>query len=238
MPVCKLCLHERELRNSHIVPEFLYDPLYNGKHQMLGVTGIGSRGAALLQKSAREHLFCESCEQHFNEHFEKPFRRQWVEKCPLLDPWLTDDVHWIKVEDYASFKLFHLSVLFRAGVSTLPMFAEVKLGLHEKRIRSLLLSRSSGRPEQYPIFGYAIVCPDTSRVVQCVSKAEASSFGGRPCYAMIYGGVQWWVRVTSSRHAEFENIALRVDGSMALASIPWHEISILQEASRALQTGA
>lgn len=235
MPLCKLCHHDRQLRNSHIVPEFLYENLYNSRHQLMGIHGRGPKGWEILQKGIREHLFCEDCEQHFNKYFEKPFRRQWIENFPLPDPWLTDQVHCIKVDDYVSFKLFHLSVFFRASVSTLPTFAEVSLGPHEERLRRLLLARNPGRPDQYPIFAHAVVRHDTHRIVQMVSRAHGSFYGGRPCYGMMYGGVQWWIRVTSGRHHQYETVALRPDGSMPFSAVPWNEVGVVLEARDALR---
>lgn len=233
MPQCHLCKNDRELRDSHIVPEFLYSDLYNAKHQMMGINGQGRRGWKALQNGVKEHLFCEPCEQHFNEYFEKPFRELWVENFPLLDPWNTDDIHWITV-NYESFKLFHLSVLYRAGVSTLPTFAAVRLGLHEEKLRQLLLIRNPGEYFQYPVFGYAVVHHKTNRLIQMVSQAQVSRFGGRRCYGIMYGGVEWWVCVASDRNSEFEQIALRRDGRMPFAAVPWNEVSVIQEASRAL----
>ncbi len=234
MPRCQFCHQDLLFRNSHIVPEFLYDGLYNANHQMIGIHGRGSKGRKVLHKGIRERLFCEACEQHFNEHFEKPCRESWVQSCPLLDPWFTEDVRWIKV-DYAPFKLFHLSVLFRAGVSSLPTFAEVSLGPHQERMRRMLLSRDPGRGEQYPIFGHAVVHHETRRVVRIVSKAQASRFGGRRCYGIMYGGAQWWVCVASDTNHDFQELALRVDGSMPFAAIAWNEVSVLQEARSALR---
>ena len=45
-----------------------------------------------------------------------------------------DDVHTATFS-YVSFKLFHLSILFRASVSSNPMFQAIRLGMHEDRIR-------------------------------------------------------------------------------------------------------
>jgi hypothetical protein len=91
--ICCLCLRDRTLRNSHIIPEFLHDDLYNDKHQMMGIHGGGNRGWQAVQKGIREPLFCEKCEQHFNEYCEKPFRAQWVEASPLPNPWNVADIH-------------------------------------------------------------------------------------------------------------------------------------------------
>ena len=234
MPLCHLCRNNLELRNSHIVPEFLYADLYNTKGHMMGVNGRGSKGWKPLQNGVKEHLFCESCEQRFNEHFEKPFRRDWVENCPLPDTWEKDKINWIQVE-YAPFKLFHLSVIFRAGVSSLPTFAEVSLGPHEERLRSMLLARDPGPENLYPVFGHAVVHHNTGRMVKMVSRAQASRFGGRRCYGIMYGGVQWWTCVASNPDSEFQRAALRADGSMPFTSISWNEVSVVQEASRALR---
>ena len=119
----------------------------------MGISGQGGRGWKPLQKGIRERLFCESCEQHFNEYFEKPFREQWVIAQPLPNPWTDESVHWVNV-DYSSFKLFHLSVLFRAGVSTLPTYREVSLGKHQEKLRHLLLNRDPGEFWQYLVFRF------------------------------------------------------------------------------------
>lgn len=236
MSYCRLCQKDRVLRNSHIVPEFLYGELYNNKHQLMGIHGRGSKGCEVQQKGLREYLFCDDCEQHFNECFEKPFRRAWVENCPLLDPWEAEDVYWIHV-DYKSFKLFHLSVLFRAGVSSLPTFAQVSLGPHEERLRRMLWEQDAGPVELYPIFGYAVIHHKTKRVVQMVSKAQANKFGGRRCYGFMYGGVQWWIGVASDTNHELQKVSLRCDGQMPFTAVPWNEVSVVQEASHVLRKG-
>jgi hypothetical protein len=234
MLTCRLCLKDSVLRNSHIVPEFLYGDLYNNKHQLLGIHGRGSKGCEIQQKGLREYLFCDDCERHFNELFEMPFRRTWIENCPLLNPWETEDVHWIQV-DYKKFKLFHLSVLFRASVCNLPTFSEVSLGPHEERLRLMLLNNDAGPVNRYPIFGYAVIHHKTKRIVQIVSKAQANRFGGRRCYGLMYGGVEWWIGISSDTNYELQKVALRCDGQMPFTAIPWNEISVIQEASNALR---
>ncbi len=235
MPICQLCHNDRELRNSHIVPEFLYDELYNDKNHLMGINGQGSRGWKALQKGIRQPLFCESCEQYFNEYCEKPFREQWVVAKQLPNPWNVTDVHWVTV-DYSSFKLFHLSVLFRAGVSTLPTYAEVFLGPHQEKLRQLLLNKDPGKYWQYPIFGYAVVHHKTNRLIPMVSQAQQSSYGGHRCYGIMYGGAEWWICVSSHRNYEFEKIALQPNGRMPFHAVPWNEVSVVQAASRALRT--
>ena len=68
---CRLCLQPKIVRKSHVVPEYLYRDLYNDNGHMMGITGKGSKGWAKLQKGLRELLFCDDCEQLFNEKYEQ-----------------------------------------------------------------------------------------------------------------------------------------------------------------------
>ena len=228
------CANLIENSGIHIsIPEFLWTELYNAKHQIMGINGRGNRGRETLQKGVREPLFCEACEQHFNEYCEKPFRARWIETEPLPNPWEVEDIHWVRF-DYASFKLFHLSVLFRASVSTPPDFATVSLGPHEEKLRELLLLRNPGEYWQYPIFGFAVVHHETKRLISMVSQAVQSRVWGQRCYGMIYGGVQWWIGVSSHRNMEFELACLQSDGSMPFHARPWNEVPVIQSAAEAL----
>lgn len=234
MPQCRLCLQERELRESHIVPKFLYQNLLNDKRQIMGVTGHGNRGWKPLQDGEKEPLFCESCEQHFNEYFEKPFRALWLEAKPLPNPWLDDDARCITV-NYDSFKLFHLSILYRASVTTLPTFAAVRLGPHAEKIRQLLKNRDPGKHFTYPVGGYAVVHHASRELIQMISRPQSFKIGGRQCYGIMYGGVEWWMCVSSDRNPEFEQFALKDDGQICFSVFPWQEVAAVQEASRALR---
>ena len=234
MPLCRLCQKDRVLCESHIVPKFLYEDLRNTKRQIMSVTGHGKRGWAAIQDGAKEHLLCECCEQHFNIHFETPFRTYWIESSPIPDPWVDENPRWIR-PNYNSFKLFHLRVLFRASVTTLPMFSAVDLGIHEERIRLMLLNCDAGNYYEYPVGGYAVVHHRTREIIRLISQAQAFKVGGRRCYGMMYGGVEWWTCVASDRNTEFEHFALKDDGQMCLAVFPWQEVAAIQKASAALK---
>jgi len=101
---------------------------------MMGINGVGNRGWKTLQKGIRERLLCVDCEQWLNDKYEKPFLKQWFVDLPLPTRIAQDAAH-TAVYDYLTFKLFHLSILFRASVSSLPTFREVHLGVHEEHIR-------------------------------------------------------------------------------------------------------
>lgn len=234
MSICHLCKEEKQLRNSHIVPEFLYEDLYNDKGHLVGVNGVGPKGRRLLQKGIREPLLCESCEQHINEYCEKPFRAQWFNTSPIPTTWSPNTIYSGHF-DYSSFKLFHLSVLFRASVSSLGTYRAISLGPHEERIRKLILSRDPGPTWQYLIFGHAVVHDKTWSLVRIISAPERINFNDHRCYGMMYGGVYWYFYISSHRNRELERIGLQRDGHMPLHAIPWNKIGVIQTARNYLR---
>lgn len=234
MPRCQLCYKEGMLCDSHIVPEFLYKSLYNNRHQFLGVVDEPCARTDVLQKGIREKLFCVKCEQYINDSYEKPFRDCWIDNPVLPNSWVDIDSITVKVP-YITFKLFHLSVLYRAGVSKLPMYSSVALGCHLERIRQLLLSKQPGVHWQYPVFGYAIVHHQSRQVVHLLTQPEKSRFKGHTCYGMIYAGVRWWISVSSHVNASLCQIALQPDGSIPIHAEMWNDVPILQDASKSLR---
>ncbi|ALO44896.1 hypothetical protein [Pseudohongiella spirulinae] len=231
MPICRLCKKENQLQKSHIIPEFLWKGLYDESNTFFGITGTGPFGHRKLQKGLREPLFCRACEQHFNDAFEKPFNKQWIKNTQMPKVWANDTLIWMQF-DYATFKLFHLSILFRAHVSSLPDFTVVDLGAHAERIRNMLTEENPGEVHEYPIFGYAILHPETKSPVQIVSSAQLSRIAGTHCYAMMYGGVEWYICVASHRYKEFEKLALRSDGTIPLGPIPMDKVGSIRRTAK------
>lgn len=235
MPTCQLCLKDLELRNSHIVPEFLHKKLYNNKGHLAAINGKGNKGYKPLQQGLREYLFCDDCEQHFNKYCEKPFETQWINANPLPDPWNVFEPYWISV-NYSSFKLFHLSVLFRASVSSLANFAEVSLGSHHQdRLREMILDRDPGKFWQYPIFGMAVIHHKTKEIIRSITMAYRTRYKEHTCYSIIYGGVQWSISVSSHRNHDFEHCALQEDGCMPFQAVHWNELEVFQTAATMLR---
>jgi hypothetical protein len=56
----------------------------------------------------------------------------------------------VKGIDYQKFKLFLLSILWRVSISKLPIFKNVKLGVHENILRDKIYLNSPGDSSAYP----------------------------------------------------------------------------------------
>lgn len=221
MAICKLCKNERELQGSHIIPEFMYRPLYNEKHKTVGyLLGRGEPKPQLVQKGLREALLCTECERFLNESFESPNVPLWralaeEERGPDLSVkriQLPDGGYVAHVSefDYASFKLLLLSILWRASVSGREEFAEVTLGPHEETIRQMLLSKQPGGQADYPCLIFLFLEPKLGIMV----PPFRSRMEGHTTYHFILTSVR--IDIMVSQHASenrFTQFALKEDGS-------------------------
>ena len=119
---CKLCENEKELCLSHIIPEFLYLPTYDDNHRALMIP----RGKGKFeQKGLREYLLCKDCDGTIIGKWEthsSPIIKsiQDLNITQLGDQYIIHDVK------YCDFKLFQLSLLWRASVATVKMFENIE----------------------------------------------------------------------------------------------------------------
>lgn len=146
---CRLCHSDGELRFSHILPEFLYKPLYDEKHRFIGLKPEPAPGANedLLQKGIREYLLCADCEEQLSK-FER-YASQVLRELPDTSRESPGAVVCVSGIDYARFKLFQLSLLWRAGVSSQASFRGIDLGPHEERLRKMIRDGDPGEPLDY-----------------------------------------------------------------------------------------
>jgi hypothetical protein len=144
-----------------------------------------------IQKGFREKLLCADCEGLLANRYEAYFAKLWYIQKPL-----PPSTNLARIElggiDYSLFKLFHLSILWRASVSSLGPFARVQLGPHSERIRTMLLNEDPGLPSEYQILGAIVLFPGTREVLEgVISSPTAHRYQGRRIYTFLFGGCVW-----------------------------------------------
>lgn len=108
--ICRVCLKESKLRKSHILPEFLYEDLYDEKHRALV---ISQKKEKVFQKGLRELLLCQQCETKLSRY--EKYAKEIIQKLPKFSRDASGRFLYSKGVDYSRFKLFQLSILWRAG---------------------------------------------------------------------------------------------------------------------------
>lgn len=196
MGTCKLCLQERELKNSHIIPEFIYTPLYDDKHCFHILSNLRAKGPAKLQQGIREHLLCSDCEialSKYERYVSLILSGQSKVKSNRDGKLVT-----LEGLDYKQFRLFGLSVLWRASASSLQMFEQVKLGPHEETLRQMILAADPGKPNQYP-FMLAPVMHQNEVQTDLIMQPTWTRAEGHYGYRFVFGGLAWVFLVSSHK---------------------------------------
>jgi hypothetical protein len=147
------------LLDSHIVPEFLHRPIYDEDHEAIY---FDSTRKGIRRRGFWEELLCRECEERIGK-LESYFADLWF-KQGVRPELVIRGNRPLRVAglDYTRFKLFHLSILWRASIATLRPFQEIRLGIHEERLRSMLLTGVAGPAELYPLWGVAVRDEDGS----------------------------------------------------------------------------
>jgi hypothetical protein len=191
---CALCLQEVELRRSHIIPEFLYETLYDNKHKFQVLSIIPKQSNWHEQKGLREQLLCGACEQRFSvwERYASLVLKGGV----TITCRTEGNIVHIAGLDYVKFKLFQLSVLWRAGVSSLPFYAQVKLGRHAETLRLLLLAGDPGSSKRYGCVMFGLK-HETQALTDIMMQPEKVRLNGHTAYRFVFGGFLWAMLVSS-----------------------------------------
>lgn len=227
---CKLCNTGDDLQNSHIIPNFVYKPIY-AEHRARGIKhpayelsrenmDLSGTKRTIIQTGLNEKLLCRQCEQLLNDKYEKYFHRLWFKKNTLPENISPGSVIQLSGLDYHKFKLFHLSILFRASVSSLPEFRQVDLGPHEDTVRGMLLDNNPGRESQYVILAHAITSDDHKINFNFItSPFKTRQSNGSISYGFCFGGCAWHYIVDSRPVMDHSKFMLKPDGSMSLMSL-------------------
>lgn len=225
---CALCLRERRLCDSHIIPEFMYEPGYGEKDGSFRLEMETGR-RPLVQKGYTEPLLCEECEGFLNDNYERPFYRGWYEldRLPPISP--EAEIILAKGIRYAPFKLFHLSVLWRASVASDSFCKPVDLGPHEEPIREMVLDGDAGEPTEYPIMGAALT-HEEELAHGLVMGPAVTKYSAMRLYSMIYGGFEWVIGVASHCPRDVAARALKRDGTMRVLVQEWTDRPVTRKA--------
>ncbi len=185
--ICRLCKKSDQLCRSHIVPEFLYRPLYDDKHRYSILTkGTASRRYG--QSGLSEKLLCFGCEQYlckYESYAAKVLSGREGHHAQQQGGYIT-----VRDIDYTQFKVFLMSILWRASVSSMEFFKLVSLGPREERLKKLIAEGEPGSPEE---FGCIVTFAHDkgSDMSDTFFNPEPMRWAGRRMYKFFFAGAVW-----------------------------------------------
>ncbi|MCG8085502.1 MAG: hypothetical protein JAZ13_07270 [Candidatus Thiodiazotropha taylori] len=211
---CKLCGKDRILKNSHIIPEFVYRPLYDEINRFHVISNQDNERNKYLQKGIREKLLCEDCENSLS----KNERYVSLVFSGSISLHITGNSQLIRVLglDYTKFKMFALSILWRAGISSYETFEQVNLGVHEQILREMVLGNDPGPPEKYPFLLSPIVL-EQELLNGLIVQPTVSRIAGHYAYRFVFAGLAWVFIVSKHRIPNvIQEGALNIEGGLTM----------------------
>lgn len=159
---------------AHIIPRSFYD-FEENLHEAVKIVRLGPNAKATNYPIGEydNTIVTKKGEAHFSE-FDAYAHWALIKKDLPMTGFHRDETGNVAVieaqhYDYRKLKLFFLSLLWRAGVSTRPFFSKVDLGFHEERLRRHILSGDPGEIgdfsvvisiyEDTPSHGFPIIEP-------------------------------------------------------------------------------
>jgi hypothetical protein len=154
---CKFC-HKQvpKLVNAHIIPRSLFKAaLGNGKSFILTEVDDLDLDTKHHQSGISDKkILREQCERIFGPYDTHAFEvvtDLLATKQIFHDSFGKPFAYISKMADYRLFKLFVLSVLWRASVSSLNFFQEIHLSPHEEKIRKMLENNDPQFKDNYSV---------------------------------------------------------------------------------------
>jgi len=235
--ICALCLTSTKLCNSHIIPEFFYKPIYGDKHEFFGISTIPNQRTIKLQKGLREFLLCNKCEIQLSK-YEDYAKRVIYDNTGIRNEF-KDHIE-ISNLDYKKFKLFQLSIIWRASVTSRAEFKDVNLGVHSEKIRVMLNNEEAGEPNDYGCF--LIISPkliNEYNFDKLISPPDKVRYGSHRMYRFFFGGI-FWNYIISSHNSNLENKALFIekDGTLKIILDDKYSVEYMRkEATKLVNSG-
>lgn len=195
--ICALCLEQKALCRSHIIPEFIFKSIYDQTGRLHIRSGDPDLPNRLAQKGFWQKLLCQACEttiSRWERYAELLFAGSRAEVTSSIE----GKVLWLHGLDYASMKLFLLSILWRSSVTRHRFFEHVALGPHEDVLRRMLLKSDPGHPQDYACMTSLLLADgEVSRDI-IVEPTKTRMFDHR-AYRFVFGGHFWAYCIATSR---------------------------------------
>lgn len=220
--ICRLCLKEKELiRKSHVISKFLLRRILNKDNSGFATLHVETGKSRPVQDAAYEPgILCKACDGSVlaqyeayaskllfgNEKDELPHSIQHFEGY--------SEVSGI---DYNSFKLFVLSLVWRASISS--TISDLKLDSSDEENMRLLLLKGLYSPEnEYPIFLSEYLFSGVPKEV--ILQPWISAVSGGKYFHFPVGGFDFVVFIKDSTLYENQkDFSLRETGSLRIRPI-------------------
>ena len=154
MKKCKLCGDDKRLIKAHIIPEGFFRRQRQGKESLELITNkAGEYNKKTPIGVYDQTIVCKDCENIWGEWDD--YAQKLLAEEPLNGQARYHGgqkiAYMVKDFDYTKLKLFFISILWRASVSSHQFFSRISLGSFEKIARDFIANNNPGKSEDFSV---------------------------------------------------------------------------------------
>jgi hypothetical protein len=163
MPICCLCGLEKQLIKAHIIPRKLYEPIREASideppsNQVPRIYVVGTKQKPKQSQSGiyDSSILCRECDGDLIGVWDN-YGQTFLLSPSFAENYLADNVgkfaaYRVKEFDYKQIKLFFMSILWRAAITSDQFFSQIKLGSWEEKLRKMILAQDPGNENDFSI---------------------------------------------------------------------------------------
>lgn len=228
---CRLCEENKPLAKSHIFPEWLYTPLYDENHRFFVLSTNENKRRGTRPKGVYERLLCNECEARLSK-WEGYTRGVFYRDNPRLKVRDCRDRFEISGLQYAPFKLFQMSLIWRIAITNRPEFHRINLGPHTERLRRMLFEECPGECYEY---GTVLMLPPASldeitREFLYPPERVPGKIDGHTAYRAIFAGLIWLFVVSNhSARLPHKDLFLSKNGRLPVFKVGNPVVKFMQK---------
>ncbi len=223
---CKLCNEDKRLlKRSHIIPDFMYKGIFDDKHFLAHVDLDEFKKKRLLPNGFYDsNILCKECDNKVIGSLEsyssiviwggKSNSNLYPSYQKRLNQLEQKYLHVTNI-DYSKFKLFLLSIIWRASISKQKIFNSVSLGAeHENKIRKMIFEKNPGESNDYPV-GIFILTENSKSPTKMISNPIKVKNSNNLSYIFLINGLVINYNIEGADEREFyNNIKIKDNNTM------------------------
>lgn len=226
--ICRLCLHEAELIDSHIIPKFFYKTLKAEDVAFTVTTPDPLSPEMKEQKGLTENLLCKKCDNVILQKNEDYLARNMYRFYEIEGQNRRRSL--MRGFDYEKTKRAILSIFWRLSICSHSSVRHIDFGSkHEERIRGILLNDESPIEREYPLLATIVNFSDGIQKDWIVPGDSLREEGNR-VYRLLLNGVLFNVLLGQAPVDDFVlKMNLKKNGDWWLAHMHVSQIPFLRE---------
>jgi hypothetical protein len=198
---CRLCLQEKTLiRTSHVIPSFMYKGILE-KNKKIVELNLHNFNDATYRPTGiyDQHILCKECDNETIGGLES-YAAKILYENQGVDLMIEEGDEIINIMfkgiDYKKFKLFLLSILWRASLSRQQMFKEIELGSkYEEIIRKMIVEGNPKKKEDFPVCIIGLKSNENLALRTIVAPRRMKN-DGNTSYMFFINGLFYWFNVS------------------------------------------